>query len=418
MHVLEFILCLIALVGHLALCAAFVNRVHAMAFPRWVIEVFNWLARAFGVAVPAGVAYLLANRAPDVADHVELLAMPWALIAYFALSCMVGAVLVPWELARRWTVSEPAALVTQRAETRKLGSRVMPCAGHRILGRLLCRVPLNEALHIVVSEKHLELPRLPPQLDGLSIAHISDLHFTGATPERFFHEVVEIVAEMKADLICITGDLVEKYKYLPWLQRILGRVRAEHGVYYVLGNHDAIIDVSRIRSELDALGFLDLGGHCRTLEVNGTSIVLAGNELPWIAPAADPTRCPELAEPRRTGEPSPFSILLSHSPDQFPWAKRHGFDLMLAGHTHGGQIVFPVIGSILCPSRFGSRYAAGTFFESPTLMHVTRGVGGNTPLRWNCPPEVTRLVLCSPQCRDEPVYDRHGESESAAARGA
>jgi predicted MPP superfamily phosphohydrolase len=69
---------------------------------------------------------------------------------------------------------------------------------------------------------------------------------------------------------------------------------------------------------------------------------------------------------------------------------------MLAGHTHGGQICFPLIGPILAPSHYGVRYAAGTFDLPPTLMHVSRGVSGLQPLRFNCPPELAKLVLrCS-----------------------
>ena len=66
---------------------------------------------------------------------------------------------------------------------------------------------------------------------------------------------------------------------------------------------------------------------------------------------------------------------------------------MLSGHNHGGQIVLPVLGPVYSPSRFGVKYAAGTFHEPPTLLHVSRGLSGRYPLRWNCLPEVTRIVL-------------------------
>jgi uncharacterized protein len=85
--------------------------------------------------------------------------------------------------------------------------------------------------------------------------------------------------------------------------------------------------------------------------------------------------------------------LLAHTPDRLRWAREHEIDLVIAGHTHGGQIRAPLLGPIVAPSHHGVRYASGTFFESPTLMHVSRGVSGLTPLRWNCSPEITRLVL-------------------------
>jgi predicted MPP superfamily phosphohydrolase len=88
-----------------------------------------------------------------------------------------------------------------------------------------------------------------------------------------------------------------------------------------------------------------------------------------------------------------FRLCLSHTPDHLPWARRHGIDLMLAGHVHGGQIRLPVIGSVFVPSRYGRRYDCGTFHEPPTLLHVSRGLGGEEPLRFNCRPEVTKLIL-------------------------
>lgn len=76
-----------------------------------------------------------------------------------------------------------------------------------------------------------------------------------------------------------------------------------------------------------------------------------------------------------------------------PWARQHGIDLMLAGHNHGGQIRFPLVGSVFVPSRYSRRYDRGTFAEPPTVLHVSRGLAGQHPLRYNCRPEVTKLIL-------------------------
>ena len=86
-------------------------------------------------------------------------------------------------------------------------------------------------------------------------------------------------------------------------------------------------------------------------------------------------------------------ILLSHSPDQIQWARARDFDLMLAGHTHGGQIQLPVIGPLIGQSRYGVRYCCGVFHVPPTLLHVSRGLSGVQNLRINCRPELTKLVL-------------------------
>jgi predicted MPP superfamily phosphohydrolase len=89
----------------------------------------------------------------------------------------------------------------------------------------------------------------------------------------------------------------------------------------------------------------------------------------------------------------PFRILLAHSPDQFGWARRWDFDLVLAGHTHGGQFCLPGIGPLLTPSWHGVQYSSGTFFAGQTLMHVSRGTSSELPLRWNCLPELGEIIL-------------------------
>jgi len=104
------------------------------------------------------------------------------------------------------------------------------------------------------------------------------------------------------------------------------------------------------------------------------------------------TRCP-----RRSPGGGPLRIVLSHSPDQLKWAQTHDADLLLAGHTHGGQVCFPLVGAILTPSRVGVKYSSGIFYAPPTIMHVTRGVSGRFPIRLNCPPEMARLVLRAQQ---------------------
>jgi hypothetical protein len=87
--------------------------------------------------------------------------------------------------------------------------------------------------------------------------------------------------------------------------------------------------------------------------------------------------------------------LLSHSPDLFHKAQRWGVNLMLSGHNHGGQIRFPLIGPVFMPSRYSRRFDRGFFRQNGTLLHVSEGVGGKHPVRYGCPPEVSRLVLRS-----------------------
>jgi predicted MPP superfamily phosphohydrolase len=159
-------------------------------------------------------------------------------------------------------------------------------------------------------------------------------------------------------------------------------------VYFILGNHDAFIDVERTRGLLIDAGMTCLSGRWLRAEWNGAFVTLGGNELPWLRPA------PRLEDlpPRRSDE-GEFRLMLCHTPDQFGWCRRADADLALAGHTHGGQVQLPLLGVVASPSLYGTRYACGVFRRGPTVLHVSRGVGGETPLRWRCRPEIALLEL-------------------------
>ena len=92
----------------------------------------------------------------------------------------------------------------------------------------------------------------------------------------------------------------------------------------------------------------------------------------------------------------PFRLCLSHTPDNLAWAARHGIDLMLSGHVHGGQIRFPWIGPLVMPSRYGRWYDQGAFDEPPAILYDSRGLSGEEPVRYNCLPEATLLTLRRP----------------------
>jgi predicted MPP superfamily phosphohydrolase len=190
----------------------------------------------------------------------------------------------------------------------------------------------------------------------------------------------------------LTGDYIDDNAYIDWIPDTLGRLSARHGVYYILGNHDAFLDARRLRETMHSCGLIDLGGEWMQVPIRGESIILAGNELPWIAPAA------ELSLSRPTSaQGGPVRIVLAHTPDQIEWSRHYEVDLMLSGHTHGGQIRFPLIGAVLMPSSYGVKFDCGFFHLPPTILHVTRGISGKHPLRWCCSPEIALLTLHAPQ---------------------
>ncbi len=253
-------------------------------------------------------------------------------------------------------------------------------------------LPGNESLRLDLTEWELEVPRLPRLLDGLAIVHLSDLHFTGMLGKAYFREVVRTSNELKPDLVAITGDLVDKTECISWIPDTLGQLSARYGVYVILGNHDLRVDEIQLRKTIAKCGLIDLGSRWLKIDIRGETVIMAGNESPWYLPVADLENCPP-----RTLDGGQLRILLSHSPDQLDWARAFDVDLMLSGHTHGGQICIPPIGPIFSPSVSGVKYDYGLFHAPPTILHVTRGISGKQPLRWNCPPEIALLTLHAPK---------------------
>jgi len=385
-------LLLIALVGHGALWVGLVNRTHSTGMPRWAVK---WLSRLYLAAVlsiPIVLAALAWREIPTV-DFVALVDALWRHGFYYFVPCIAIAATVTflW-IQRRLTATLPAAVRLVQSEqfdvVQAVGFR--PVCGR--FARLCSRIPGNQIFLPRIEYREIEFARLPAALDGVSIVHLSDFHFTGRITVEYFQEVIRRTNALQPDLIALTGDLVDHAECIDWLPETLGRLTARNGVFFVLGNHDLRTgDVKRLRQTLSQLGFIDLGGSWRTIEVRGESLLLAGNELPWISPAADMRACISAAV--GADRDRPFRILLSHSPDQFAWAQRWDFDLMLAGHTHGGQFCLPWIGPILSPSWYGVQYAGGTFASGQAVMHISRGTCSEIPLRWNSPPEVGRIVL-------------------------
>ncbi len=312
------------------------------------------------------------------------------LAVYQAVCVPFGLVVFPAVTLYRLLRPRPAALLGNHTQPLDVAERL----GRKPAGRgrraLLARLPYNEVFRVDLSERTLCLKRLPRAWDGLSVLHLSDLHFNG-TPDRDFHaHLMDACAAWEPDLVCLTGDVVDSEEHHRWVVPVLGRLRWRVAAFAVLGNHDHWFDVERIRRRLRRLGMTVLVNDWVRAEVRGQPLVVVGHEGPWLAPAPDLGDCP----------PAPFRLCLSHTPDNIAWARRHHIDLMLSGHVHGGQVRLPAVGSLLVPSRFGRRYDCGTFDEPPTLLHVSRGVAGEHPLRYHCKPEVTKLILRAPGAAD------------------
>jgi hypothetical protein len=371
----------LAALGHGFLWSGVVNRLHAWGGPRLLIKLLTVLCGVALVAIPAALIWRELTKPSG--SRFDPFATRDISAAYLWSCLMVGAaslIVKPWIESRRCDRSVLRQWTTDCIDVAKaLKHKPLVGASARLLGSL----PGNEVLCISIDRKRMAIPELPPELEGLSIAHISDLHITGGIGREYFEYVCRQVNNLRPDVIAITGDIIEHQSCVPWLEATIGQLCAPLGVYFILGNHDLLIDAEATCKSLAEAGLTYVGGRWLRADWNGVTVGIGGNELPWL-PAADAAGPPG---------PSGFRIVLSHSPDQFRWCQRAGVNLMLAGHTHGGQVQLPLLGIIMSPSWHGSRYACGVFKRAGAVMHVTRGISGETPLRWRCPPEIALLEL-------------------------
>ena len=388
MSILDAALALAAFIGHFSLAVWLFNRLHAVPWPVRLIKVLDKLIILVAaiVCLLFLVRWMMSGQVFLVLPSAEPLADRWLWLGYAVLCWAAAIAVLPLWLLPKLRERVPAALVKTESVVIDVSKRLGFRPIHGLKTQVLASIPGNQFLHVAVERKTLRLGRLPASLSGLAIAHLSDLHMTGHLGPEFYELVVAETNALQPDLIVVTGDILEKERCLPWGPAILSRLEARHGKYFIFGNHEMRLkDAGALRQALTSAGLIDLGSRCETVTIRGTEILLAGNERPWFGTV--PSLPPSVSPPLR--------LLLAHTPDQLPWARANHFDLMLAGHNHGGQIRLPYLGALITPSWYGWRYAGGLYYEPPTLLHVTRGLAGDHCLRLNCPPELALLTLTS-----------------------
>lgn len=392
---LDTLFTFVAFLGHFSLCVWLFNRLHALPWRRFYIK---WLGRAIlgwgaGILAVYGLRGAVLGVCVWRESEVENADIPWLL---YPLVCVVVSPLIAKWLALKLFSRDPAQLISNDTALHELARELVQPPIGRGETRLLAGIPGNQIFQLAVQKKTLRLPTLPRELDGLTIAHLSDLHMTGKITHDFYDAIVDHTNQLEPDMVVITGDIAEKVMCLDWIVPVLSRLKAREGKYFILGNHEMKLpDVGEHRRLMEQAGFTDLGSRAMRVPLRGTEILIVGSEVPWFGMNPKLTDDPGFLVPvhGQVGSPHLFRLLLSHSPDQLPWAKLNNFDLMLAGHTHGGQIRLPLIGALISPSKFGCRYAGGLYYETPTLLHVSRGLCGDHPIRLNCPPELPLLRL-------------------------
>ena len=249
---------------------------------------------------------------------------------------------------------------------------------------------------LVIERRTIHLQGLAEAFAGLRIAQISDIHFMEYTEPFFVRHVVSEVNRLRPDIVLLTGDYItmapiEKSRaaaYAPIVADILGGLSCPHR-YGVLGNHDWMVDGKAVIDAMASVGIPIFHNENVPFERDGARFWIAGlmDALSWEADV-------NKAMPAHAHKDKEPIILMAHEPDILPAVARlNTVDLMLSGHTHGGQVRLPFLPPLLLPP-LGKRYVEGHFQLGRTQLYVNRGIGSvGLPFRFNCPPEITEITL-------------------------
>ena len=268
-------------------------------------------------------------------------------------------------------------------ETAAVGLAIAPLAG--------AGFGILESGRLQLTEVKIPIANLPKDLDGLRIVQVTDIHLSPFLSEREFARAVDMANETRAHVALVTGDLISRVgDPLDACLRQLARLRAEAGVLGCLGNHEVYTGTEAyVTAQGRRIGIEFLRWQAKQLRFGTAALNFAGVDYQKF-------RSPYLAGAERLVAPEAINILLSHNPDVFPVAARKGFDLTIAGHTHGGQVDVEILHQHLNVARYFTHYVLGLYREGASSVYVSSGIGTiGVPIRLGAAPEVSLIQLCA-----------------------
>ena len=352
---------------------------------RAIVSLFA-LSQLVGLGLVLGARWLNASWATTLPRplisviflwHV-LVALPWVII-YISSTLVRG---VRSLLIRRKRVEEiPSGQGITRREWLRAGVTLAPVvltAGGAFLGEW-------QLERFRMRRMTLPIAGLPTALNGLTIAHVTDIHVGHFTHGKVLEEIVRATNDLNADLVLMTGDLINMaLRDLPMGIELMRGFRAPGGVFFCEGNHDLFEDPARFRREVRRAGLPFLYEEGATTSVRGNPIQILGTA--WSH--NDDGHKHSMENLRRQRDPKAFPIVLAHHPHAFDFADE--FPLMLSGHTHGGQLMLAEdVG--FGPWMF--RYWSGLYEKAGRTLVVSNGTGNWFPVRINAPAEIVHLTL-------------------------
>jgi len=323
--------------------------------------------------------------------------------AVYAAVLLWGLIFLPFVALPMMTTW--AMLATGKFFTRKLRPITDSTALHpadparrRLLGATVVALPLLATFgtagitlprtqHFRIRTLTVKLKDLPPALDGMTIAHVTDTHVGKFTRGALLDRIAKATTELGADLILLTGDLIDNsIKDLPAALAMVRQMRARYGLFMVEGNHDLFDDPEEFVRQTHASGVPLLRNQAALLQVRGHPVQIMG--IPWNRSEARIAN--DVANVMTLKEFDSFPILLAHHPHAFDAAAEHGIPLTLAGHTHGGQLMLTEeIGA--GPAMY--KYWSGLYQKADRALIVSNGAGNWFPLRTHAPAEIIHLTL-------------------------
>jgi uncharacterized protein len=246
-----------------------------------------------------------------------------------------------------------------------------------------------ERLDFQVREVEIPVPNLPDGLDGLRLLQLSDIHLSAFLSEKDLARVIDSANELRPHLALVTGDLITAAgDPLQACLRQVARLRADAGILGCMGNHEYYAGSEDIAEREGArLGIPFLRGRAMPLRFGGAVLNVAGVDY-------QKSGRNYLRNAERLVLPGAYNVLLSHNPDVFPVAVEKGYDLTLAGHTHGGQVTVEILHQSINAARFFTRFVYGLYRRGAAAEYVTRGIGTiGIPARIGAPPEIALLRL-------------------------
>ena len=246
-----------------------------------------------------------------------------------------------------------------------------------------------------ITRLDLALRRWPARLNGFTIALLSDFHYDPYFSAHPLKASIGMVNDLHADLIVLTGDFVsdpligdhkKAASAVEPCAQFLREMRASHGLWAVLGNHDRSTDPNRITGVLRSAGIQVLINQSVPMESNGARFWLGGTDDVLDGK-------PDLASTLRQIPADEAAVLLAHEPDYADHVARFPVDLQLSGHSHGGQVRIPFVHPLFLPG-LAKKYIWGLYKIGALTLYTNPGLGTvRLPIRLNCPPEITFLTL-------------------------